>query len=275
MDNTVMLSIEFVKRHPLDAARILERQNPEDVSSFLTEAPPVPSARILEIMDTAIVHQCLDLMDEKSCAAIVAALPMHIAALYLRGMNKSGRESLLTRMPADLKDGLAKILRYPEGTIGSVMDSLVFTVPADLSVRDVLKRLRRQGRHLIDYVYVIDRQNVLVGFVSLRDLMLAGADSAVSSVKRSAQVQLQAGWSIGAARALPGLSELPALPVVDKNGIFLGALEQRTLQRLAVKKAQGQQGDAAWAAGAALGELFWIGLTGMVRGASYALSRED
>ena len=47
MDNMTMLSREFLKRHPLDAARILEVQPVDDVAVFLEDAPVAPAAQVL------------------------------------------------------------------------------------------------------------------------------------------------------------------------------------------------------------------------------------
>ena len=236
MDTITMLSREFLKRHPLDAARILERQPVDDLAAFLEEAPVMPAAQVLTIMDTVTAEQCLEDMSDERCASIVGELTIEVAALYLRGMGESRREAVVRLMPSDLGYALTKVLHYPAGTVGSIMDPLVVTVPEDLSVKDLLKRFRNQEHHVLDYVYVIDRENVLTGHITLRDLMIAEQRSLISSVMRKNETIISPTSTIKSVSTHPAWSEVRALPVVDDKGIFLGAIEHRTLRRLAVKE---------------------------------------
>ena len=275
MDTITMLSREFLKRHPLDAARMLERQQTEDCASFLEESSAPLVAQVFTIMDTVAAEQCLEHMSDERCADIISELTLEVAALYVRGMAKARKEAIVNLMPSELGDALRKILHYPAGTVGSVMDPFVVTVPEDLSVKELLKRFRNMGHHILDYVYVIDRENKLIGHVTLRDLMVADQRSLISNVLRKNNVTVFPTSTIKSVGNHPVWSEVRALPVVDDKGVFLGAIEHRTLRRLAVKELDRKDEDAVRSAGSALGELFWIGMSGLFSGAMYAVKRED
>jgi hypothetical protein len=46
-------------------------------------------------------------------------------------------------------------------------------MPADIDVAEALSRLRRSPGRVLDYVYLVDREGVLVGVLNMRELMNA------------------------------------------------------------------------------------------------------
>ena len=71
----------------------------------------------------------------------------------------------------------------------------------------------------------------------------------------------------------PGWREFHTLPVVDEKGIFLGAIDYRTIRRLEQDIIKPAHHSPLNETAAAMGELFWVGLSGFVKGAASALSR--
>jgi len=152
MDNNLLLSREFIRRHPADAARILERIDPEDVTDLLKYIPPDISGRMLESMDTPEALRCLDLMENDIGAAIVAEMQHDIAALYLRRLGDGKRESLMKLLPEGKLAVLKKQLGYSRGSIGSAMEPDVFMVTEDMEVDAIRSRLKTCSGHSIEQI---------------------------------------------------------------------------------------------------------------------------
>jgi len=275
MNSELMLSLEFMNNHPLDAARILERLPPEKTASLLKETPLLPAAKVLERMDPGPAIDCLMVLGVKRCGAILEKLSFELASLFLRRMEKSYRESILQSIPPEAADPIRRVLEYPEGTAGSLMTPLVFTVPEDIPAREALKRARRHPQQIIDYIYVLNRENHLAGLVTIRELMLADPDAPISTMMPARIGRLSVRSNRPAILAHPGWREFYALPVVDEKGIFLGAIGYHTLRRLEGEAGEIRMADPEKTAGSALGELYRIGLAGFLKSAVSAAEAED
>jgi magnesium transporter len=102
-------------------------------------------------------------------------------------------------------------------------------VPAGLTVREALETVFRGARDFdaVQYVYVTDPSGRLVSVVSLRNLLRAGPDSAVEETdSKKGLVTLSPGDHREKAAMLALEHNLKQVPVVDAQGIFLGAVAE-------------------------------------------------
>jgi magnesium transporter len=111
-------------------------------------------------------------------------------------------------------------------------------------------------------IYVVDRERMLVGVLNLRELLMAPPASSLQEVMKSTTYRIGVELDRRAIIAHPGWREVHSLPVVDARGRFLGALRHRTLKRLELELASKQ--DARAQTVAALGDLFWTGVAGIL-----------
>ena len=275
MNGELMVSLEFMNNHPLDAARILERLPPEKTASLLKEAPLLPVAKVLERMDLGPAIDCLMVLGAKRCGAILEKLSFELGSLFLRRMEKTYRESVLQSITQEVADPIRRVLQYPEGTAGGLMNPLVFTVPEDIPAREALRRVRKHPQQINEYIYVLNRENGLAGLVTIRELMLADPDAPISMMIPARIGRLSVHLNRQAILAHPGWREFYALPVVDEKGLFLGAIGYHTLRRLEGEADEIRMADPEKAAGSALGELYRIGLAGFLKSAVSAAETND
>ncbi|MDY6844738.1 MAG: CBS domain-containing protein [Thermodesulfobacteriota bacterium] len=274
MNNDLMLSFEFIKAHPLDAARILERFDIEETNAFLKEAPPSLAATVIKLMDLIYAAQCLEKMGTNESGAIIVELSSEIASTLLRRIDHRRIESILEAVPQDTARELRSRLRYSEGTAGALMDSHVFTLPEDITIEEGLNRIRKHPQEVMHYIYVVNRERVLVGFIDLRELILSDSRSLISVVMHTKLVKISVYLSQQAILMHPGWAEFHALPVVDHKGIFLGAIDHHTLRKLESNIKGHLSTVPINTIARALGELYWIGLSGLIKGAAFSANKK-
>ncbi len=265
MDSDLLISSRFIDAHPVDAARILERLPVEETAPFLQQVSLPLAASVIAPMTAMTSAGCLTAMDPAYAGSIVARLPLDIAALFVRRCAETTRESILAAMPSDAASPLRSLLDFPEGTSGSLMDPRVFTLFEDDLAREAVKQIRKRPEHLIYYVYVLNREQAFRGYTTLRELMLATPASSISYVMRTDMGHLSPRLQRIAILRHPDWQRFHALPVVSDKGLFLGALGYQTLRRLEHEEAQGRRTESAQEAGAALADLYRIGLAGLLR----------
>lgn len=266
MDAEQALARAFLETHPADGARILERLDPEAGAAALAEAPPAVAASVLQRMASFSAAECLGRIAVEHAAEIATALPIDVAALLLRRVEAETRDRLLEAVSDAAKRTLGVLLRYPEDTAGALMDPRLLALTSDISVGEARARVRRAPQHVLYYLYVVDRAGVLVGVLNIRELMLAAPAEPLATVMSPSVASLRARADRATIVAHPGWRSYHALPVVDEAGVFLGAMRYETLRRLEDDARAAQTAPSMVATLLTLGELYWIGLSGMLTG---------
>jgi Mg/Co/Ni transporter MgtE len=142
------------------------------------------------------------------------------------------------------------------------MNPLVPTLPDDISLKDAIERIRKNKHLLFHYIYIIRRDNTFAGIVKLEDLIVTDSKEKLVSIIKTDVPQLLVDTDFHKILIHPGWIEFTALPVIDRTGVFLGAISQGMIRSIEVDK-KIKKPKHAVLAGNALGELYRIGLSGL------------
>lgn len=266
------LARAFLEEHPREAALAIERM-PVAERAAIVRANPEEAAAALGEMVAPAAAECLAMLTPAEAAPALNRLGPEIAVALLRRMPPDTANRLIDALPDVRHEPLRRILRYPEGTAGAVMDPLVIALPDDILVGEARLRLRRKSRGLLYYLYVVNRQGVLSGVLDIAELMRARVREPIGSVMNSPVEHVPAWTPAAAVRAHPGWRSFHALPVTDEAGRFAGAIRYQTLRRLEHESEGGGAAAPSAMTVGALGELFHLGLAGFVEGVAGAAVR--
>ncbi|MFH1569073.1 MAG: CBS domain-containing protein [Gemmatimonadota bacterium] len=272
MDTEMALALEFATTHPDHAARLMERQHVEEVAAFLQAGPASVGAEVLSRMETFLAAGCLAEMDRGRAGRVLAALRPQHAAVLLRKLDREVQEALLAGLEAQERLELETLLHFADGTAGALMNPRVLSIPADHDVAQARQAVLGRPEHALHHLYVVDRQQVLAGVVTLRELMISPPEMRLEELMQKEVVSLQAGMALPTVLAHPGWLEHQTLPVVDEAGRLLGALRHKDLHRLVSGVGAAGRGAGRAGTGSALGELYGLALAGVVQGAASLLS---
>ena len=272
METEHLFAQSFLTMHPEEAAAELERLPSSDAAALLTDTPPQVSATVLRSMGPFSAAACLTNLASEPAGEILAALPLDSAAVLLRRMEHSAQEHLLDDIASDVATPLRLLLHYPEGSAGALMDPQALALPDDIPVNDALERVRQTPQHVLYYLYVVDREQALVGVLNLRELMLASPTELLHTVMRPHVARIAARADRAAIVSHSAWRNIHALPVVDDVGVFLGALRYETLRRLEDESVANRQTQNAVATLLSVGELYWTGLSHLLAGLAAALT---
>jgi magnesium transporter len=117
-------------------------------------------------------------------------------------------------------------MSYPEGTAGSVMTTDYATLPPDVTVSEALEHLRRQApdAETIYYVYVVDGEHHLLGFVSLRSLVVSRPSAIVRDIMHPEPIAIRIEQDQEEVAREMAKYDFLAIPVVDDQNRLAGII---------------------------------------------------
>jgi magnesium transporter len=261
-----VLALSFLRDHPDEAAALLELQPAGEVATVLVDVPPELAAVLLQKMTGSRAAACLGRMSVEATARAANLIPPAGLAAILRQLEPSQRDSILAAMPRRAAQSLQRILSYAEGTAGALMDPRAVAFPQDITVENARGRLRRTPARSTYYLYIVDRDQRLVGVLTTPELFLADRQNLLSASMHSPVERLPADANQRMILDHPGWRAYHALPVVDHEGRLVGAIHLETARALEREMDPRAGRAAAMDTAMRLGELLWIALAGLITG---------
>ncbi|MCC6207237.1 MAG: magnesium transporter [Gammaproteobacteria bacterium] len=222
------LTLSYLESHPLDAARTLERL-PAQISARLLEAIPSElAARLLAAMSPKAAGACLHEIPEFLGTRIQHAVPPVAMAHILKVVSPEETRTLLARLRLRDRMHIERLLYYPLDTVGAHMDAVPFTLASDLSIGEALRRVRAYPP-AGNEVFVVDRAQRLVGIIDSIALIKGDGRMPLQTLVRPAPARLSVRTTLTMTRAHPAWQNHRALPVIEGDGILVGAISYRTV----------------------------------------------
>jgi len=192
-ETLIQLKDELNSYHVADLADIFQELKPEERLQCFKLLDIEKAADVMEYLPATLQVELLSDIDEEMASRILTQLPHDAAADVLGDMEEDESETYLDRLPHKFSEEVRELLTYNEDTAGGIMNPVVLTVNSDMSVLDVLNHIRTKAEHdnmELYYVYVVDKQNHLLGVVSLRKLLTSPINQKVEDIMISDIVKL-------------------------------------------------------------------------------------
>ena len=161
------------------------------------------NAELKEVLDELYLDDTVDIVEE---------MPANVV------------HRILQHSDPEMRKSINEILKYPEASAGSIMTTEFVDLKENLTVADALKHIRRtaQDKETINICYVTDSRRHLLGYVSIRTLLLAEEEDLIGEIMDRNFLAVQTlDDQESTAQALSKYDFL-ALPVVDTEGRLVG-----------------------------------------------------
>lgn len=269
MKNTTLLYSDFIRTHPRDAARILEGLPVKDSVSFMRNLSAPLVAPLLAAMnpDTA-AEVMIDMGPGRVARAFEHLAPEQLSRI-LRFVPDSFFDQLSSELPPRVLAVVERQRGFPPDTVGAFMETSVPVIRNDVSIREAFRFLRKYPQDVTSSVFVLDLQDRLTGMLAPADILRGNPRTPVASLCIDDPPTLSPFQDMAAADGHPGWREHVVLPVVARDGTFLGALRRAVLEARTGADEAAPGSPAGGATSAALGELFSVGLVGLFKSLAY------
>lgn len=179
--------------HAADLVDIFIELNPQERLACFKQLEEEKASDLLEYLPPQLQVELLGEIDEELASRLIAKMPHDEAADVLGDMEEDESESYLDKLPHKFSSEVRELLTYNEESAGGIMNPVVLTVSADSDVKDVLDTIRiKAEKDNLDlyYVYVVDKQNHLLGVASLRKLLTSPIRKKITEIMTRDLVKL-------------------------------------------------------------------------------------
>lgn len=264
----------YIDKHTQDALSFIEVLQIEEIIGLLESISTESAAVLLSQMDRFKAAGCLEKTKKEFAVKILEHLSLPNSEILLRLINSDYCNTLLDNLPDKISQNLRRIVSYPKNTVGAYLNPIVFAVSEELTIKQTLKRIKIEKPELQSYLYVIDRGQALVGCIELEKLITTNSKVYIRSIMNSSAPKVIATSTISSiADGESWIGTFSELAVVDVNGVFLGIISKDILTQLNPESVSIDQN--LYKTGAALGELYKIGLASFLNINSENISRQN
>jgi magnesium transporter len=226
--------LEFIARHPDDAARALLDIEPDDAAAMLDAAPPAAVAAVFERLGPdGAARVARQMVGDRARAVLAAADPVVAAALLTRLEGVVDREAFLNGLPAHERRDFEAVVMYPDDSAGGLMDPLAPVFRADARASDVGSSLRESRRLADQVVMVVGGDGRLRGTLPTLQVLLASPDVRLEALGLQPTSPIQAFAHRDEVAEAIEARRLTAMAVVDINDRPVGLLSVGALARVA------------------------------------------
>jgi len=232
------LSREFLVRHPVEAARVLEQVSAEHVAVLFNVLPPLTVAPVMTAMLPETAAACFALMETLPATKLLAELPALPAAHIYRLLPAAKQSELSALLSDKTRNQLRRRLKYRSASVGALLELAIDRLPDNITVAEAIRRLERLDRPVKCEIYIVDDGNHLVGIIELGQLLVLNHQVRVRDVmnRKTHAVSVQA--SAESLLSHPAWSTRRRLPAVERDNTLVGVLDYTCL-----REAFGEAGD--------------------------------
>jgi len=218
------------------AISALATLHPADRAEAFADLPADDQDEIFPKLGNEAAADLLVEMEDEDAADAAGHLPSAQLADVLDEMEPDEAADLLGDLPpAQAADALAQmedrddvipLLGHPDDTAGGLMTSEFFALRPQMTAQSAIDFLRGLNREAATpyYLYVVNRQGVLIGIVGLRDIIISRPDATIESIMKPDVIKVPVGTDQEEVARVMTRYDLLALPVVDAEGRLVGVI---------------------------------------------------
>ncbi|WP_142784791.1 magnesium transporter [Changchengzhania lutea] len=219
--------------------KLLDDFHYADIAEILDELDLDQAVYIIKLLDSDTTSDILMELDEdnrekvlrnlssKEIAEEIEELDTDDAADILAELSDERQEEVISNIiDEEHKAEITELLAYDEDSAGGLMAKELVKVYETWTVAGCLRRIRGQAKDVtrVHSIYVVDKQEKLIGRLSLKDLIVAKSEQKIADIFISSVDSVNVSENVEEVAKIMTKYDLEAIPVVDDNQILLGRI---------------------------------------------------
>ena len=182
---------------------------------------------VLTEVDEDVREKILEALSVKEIAGEIKELDSDDAVDILSDLPDEKQEKVISFIKDESKtENIRELLNYEEDTAGGLMAKELISVSENWSVLKCLREIRKQAKDItrVHSIYVLNRKKVLIGRLSLKDLITSPSKSKIQEIYIPKVDYVYVNDSADEVAKLMSKYDLEAIPVVNNKIELLGRI---------------------------------------------------
>lgn len=216
----------LIDLHPADIADIITELKKDERKFIFQLLPTDLASSVLTELDSPIVEHILEDISEKQISSFVDQMNSDDAADIISDLPDDLANKVLDQIPEGISDDVKELLLYVEDTAGGIMALEFVSVKENSTVNQTIKVIRKAKKNIdnIHTVWVVNDQNILLGGVSLTDLVLAKGKTPITEIMYTDFKFVNTDMDQEEVAILFKKYDLVTLPVVNESMVLVGQI---------------------------------------------------
>lgn len=184
------------------------------------------AAEVFAELDADLQMQIVSSMTDDKLQSLLDELYFDDMIDFIEEMPSSVVKRVLENYKNENRSLINQFLSYEEDSAGSLMTIEYLSLKSHWTVRESLNYIRQKVKDLetIDVAYVRDKNKVLIGEISLKNLLLSKDEDIIEDVMNKNVLYVTTSTNQEEAIELFKKYDLTVLPVIDKEKILVGII---------------------------------------------------
>jgi magnesium transporter len=213
--------------HYADVAEILDELNLDDAVYLIKLLDSETTSDVLTELDEDTREKVLQNLSDKEIAEEIEELDTDDAVDIISELPENRQLNVISKIEDEAhKSEIKELLKYDDDTAGGLMAKELVKVYETWTVAGCLRRIRGQAKDVtrVHSIYVVDKQEKLIGRLSLKDLIVAKNDQKIGEIKKDNVDWVNVHDDVEDVAKVMAKYDLEAIPVVDDNQTLLGRI---------------------------------------------------
>ncbi|WP_298484771.1 magnesium transporter [uncultured Maribacter sp.] len=213
--------------HYADVAEIINELAAEEATYLIKLLESDKTSDVLTEVDDDLREAILGNLSSKEIAEELEELDTDDAVDIIAELSEERQQEVISNIEdEEHKEEIKELLKYAEDTAGGLMAKELVKVYDTWTVAGCLRRIRGQAEEVtrVHSVYVVNKQEMLVGRLSLKDLIVAKNEQKIADIYISNVDYVNVEDNVEDVAKVMSKYDLEAIPVVDENKTLLGRI---------------------------------------------------
>ena len=213
--------------HHADIAEILDELDLDDAVYVIKLLDSDTTSDILMELDEDDRENILKNLSAKEIAEEIEELDTDDAADMIAELSEERQEAVISQIEdEEHKAEIQELLAYDDDSAGGLMAKELVKVYETWTVAGCLRRIRGQAKDVtrVHSIYVVDKEDKLIGRLSLKDLIVAKSDQKIADIAKDNVDWVNVNDDEEDVAKVMAKYDLEAIPVVDDNQVLVGRI---------------------------------------------------
>lgn len=210
----------------VDTAELLESIDEEMAVMIFRLIPKEQAAEVFAYMEHDLQESIITTITDSELHNIINELFLDDTVDLLEEMPANAVNRILKHTDSKTRQAINRLLKYPEDSAGSLMNTEFLDFKKEMTVREAFSRIRQQGDDVEDFsnFYVTDKNRILEGTVTIKDMLMAGDEVMIGDIMDEKVIYVTTLEDKEEVGSMFSKYDLSAMPVVDNEKRLVGII---------------------------------------------------